>query len=180
MKRAKTLTAFILLMLGSFLIVHPALAQNKFAYVNTQRILSNYQEALDVQKQLDTKNQEWQKELQDMQADIRQKQERLDKQGLMLSERKKTELQQEIEDSFTQYQKFQQDKWGQNGEAFKLQDELLAPIREKVLAVVQRIGKDEEYDFIFDEVIGNILYASDKHPDLTDKVLEELNKGLSQ
>lgn len=178
MKKVTILSSIFLL--ASLFASQSALAQSKFGYVNTQRILSNYQEALDVQKQLDAKNQEWQKELQDMQADIRQKQERLDKQGLMLSERKKTELQQEIEDSFTQFQRFQQEKWGQDGEAFKLQDELLAPIREKILTVVQRIGKEEGYDFIFDEVIGNILYASDKHPDLTDRVLEELNKGIAQ
>ena len=34
-------------------------------------------------------------------------------------------------------------------------------------------------DGAFDVVAGNILYASDDQPNLTEKLLEELNKGLS-
>ena len=35
-----------------------------------------------------------------------------------------------------------------------------------------------KYDYIFDGVAGNIVYASPDQPDLTDRVLEELNKGV--
>ncbi len=155
-------------------------AQTKLGYINSQKILASYKEAQDVQTQLDARNQEWQKELQDLLALGREKQDQLEKQALMLSSSKKTELQQEIGRLSGQVQQFQTAKWGQEGEAFKLQDTLLRPILDKINNVIQDIGKRENFDFIFDSVAGNIIFASDSQPDLTEKVLEELNKGISQ
>ena len=54
----------------------------------------------------------------------------------------------------------------------------MEPVLEKIFAVVKMIEEEEEYDYIFDTVNGNILFASEKQEDLTERVLEELNKGL--
>jgi hypothetical protein len=45
--------------------------------------------------------------------------------------------------------------------------------------VIKKIGTDEKYDYIFDVINGNILHVSASQPDLTERVLEELNKSVA-
>jgi len=79
-----------------------------------------------------------------------------------------------------QLQKFQRDKFDPNsGEVLKKQAELVQPIYDKINAVIKKIGDDEKFDYIFDTATGGILHAGADQPDLTDRVLEELNKGQS-
>jgi Skp family chaperone for outer membrane proteins len=73
------------------------------------------------------------------------------------------------------YQKFLQDKFGQQGEAAQKNNELLRPIVEKVNAVINKIATDENYDYIFDSKSG-VVFAK-KSYDLTDKVIKALNSG---
>jgi len=178
--KVKTRNILSMVIISSVLIVGNSIAQQKFGYVDSQKILASYKGAQDVQKQLDAKNQEWQQELQDMQTVMQERNKQLEQQGLMLSASRKTELQREIQTMYDSYQKFQNQKWGQNGDAFKLQNELLKPVFDVINKVIKDIGKAENFDFIFDSVAGNILYASDKQPDLTDKVIEELNKSITE
>jgi len=154
-------------------------AQIKIGYIESQKILLGFKDALDVQKQLDAKNQEWQKQLADMQQQAKEMNDQLESQSLLLSQEKKAEKAREIQTLAQQFQQFQNEKWGQNGEAFKLQQELLQPVFDKIQAVLDKIGKEEKYDYIFDGANGNIVYASPNQTDLTERVLEELNKGVT-
>ena len=62
---------------------------------------------------------------------------------------------------------------------FKKQEEFMEPVLEKINTVIKKIGDEEKFDFIFDTAAGNILYASENQPDLTDQVLKELEKGVT-
>jgi len=177
MKKVTWIATIAVLILGVFSL--RAGAQLKIGYINSDRILREYKEAQDVQKQLDAKNQEWQRQAQQMQQEIQEKQRQLESQSLLLSEEKKAEKQREIQELINKFQQFQLEKWGQNGEAFRLQQELMRPIFDRINEVLQKIGKEEGFDYIFDSVAGNIVYAAPDQPDLTDRVLEELNKGVS-
>jgi Skp family chaperone for outer membrane proteins len=54
----------------------------------------------------------------------------------------------------------------------------MKPVIDKINAVIRKFGTDEKYDYIFDVVAGNILHVSASQPDLTTKVLDELNKTV--
>jgi Skp family chaperone for outer membrane proteins len=54
----------------------------------------------------------------------------------------------------------------------------MQPIVDKINTVIKKIGTDDKFDYIFDTVNNNILHVSATQPDLTDRVLEELNKGV--
>jgi Skp family chaperone for outer membrane proteins len=152
----------------------------KIGYVHSQKVLADYKEAQDAQKKLDEINRQWESEGMEMQQRLQQLREQYDAQSLLLSETKKKEKQQEIEGLFMQLQKFQRDKWDpQAGEILKKQAELIQPILDKINGVIKKIGDDEKFDYIFDTANGGILHAGADQPDLTDRVLEELNKGQS-
>ncbi|MFQ5602265.1 MAG: OmpH family outer membrane protein [bacterium] len=158
--------------------IKSAMAQLKIGYINSNKILEVYQEAIDVKNKLKEINTQWEREAKDMQTEIQEKQEQLEAQSLLLSEEKKQEKAQEIQNIYIRYQQFLNEKWGQQGEAVKKEVELIQPVYDKINKAIKKIGEAEGYHYIFDVVAGNILYASEDQPDLTQKLLEELNKGL--
>jgi outer membrane protein len=175
--RNLTKTFFIVSLM--FLIATPGFGQKlKIGYIHSQKILADYKEAQDAQKKLDEIIRQWENEGLEMQQKLQQLREQYDAQSLLLSETKKKEKQQEVEALWMQLQKFQRDKFDpQSGEVLKKQAELVQPIYDKINAVIKKIGDEEKFDYIFDTANGGILHAGADQPDLTDRVLEELNKG---
>lgn len=161
------------------LIAAPGFGQNlKIGYVHSQKILVTYKDALDAQKKLDEINRQWESEGMEMQQKLQQLRDQFEAQSLLLSEAKKREKEQELQGLIMQLQKFQRDKWDpQSGEILRKQAELMQPIYDKINEVIKKIGDDEKFSYIFDTATGGILYANDEMPDLTDRVLEQLNKG---
>jgi len=177
MVKSKIYFLMITLILG--LGFSPAFAQLKLGYVNSQQVLEKFKDALDVKKQLAELNTQWESEARNMQREIQKLQEELESQSLLLSDQRKQEKVQEIQTLGQKYQLFLQTKWGQQGEGVKKEVELLQPVYEKINTAIKKIGEAEGYQYIFDVVAGNILYASDDQPDLTEKLLAELNKELA-
>lgn len=176
----KSMKSITFLVVAAFLtlgVMGSAFAQLKIGYVDSQKILANYKESIDAQKKLDAQNAKWQQEMQDMQKQLKGLQDQLDAQKLLLSDAKKQEKQQEIQDLYLKIQKFQMQKWGQQGELYQLNQKLMQPIIEQINQIITKIGDEEKFDYIFDTVQGNIVYANKKQPDLTDRVLEKLNKS---
>ena len=170
---------------GAFLAVvilagaNSASAQLKLGYIDSQKILEKYKEAQDAQKQLQELNRRWEDEAKNMQQDLQNKLEELESQALLLSDERKKEKETELQNLNIRLQQFQQEKWGNQGEVFTKRAELMQPVIDKINTVIKKIGADEKFDYIFDVVNGNILHVSALQPDLTDKVLEELNKTVA-
>ncbi len=178
MNLSKTLklSCIVLVML---LITVPGFGQNlKIGYVHSQKILASYKDALDAQKKLDEINRQWESEGVELQQKIQTLREQYEAQSLLLSEAKKKEKEQELQGLIMQLQKFQRDKWDpQSGEILKKQAEIMQPVYDKINEVIKKMGDNEKFSYIFDTATGGMLYANDDMPDLTDRVLEELNKG---
>ena len=170
---------------GALLIVailgsaNPVAAQLKLGYIDSQKILEKYKEAQDAQKQLQDLNRRWEEEAKSMQQELQTKLDELESQALLLSDERKKEKETELQNLNIRLQQFQQEKWGQQGEVFAKRAELLQPVYDKINAVIKKLGTDDKYDYIFDIVNGNILHVSASQPDLTDRVLEELNKSVA-
>jgi Skp family chaperone for outer membrane proteins len=54
----------------------------------------------------------------------------------------------------------------------------MGPVFDEINEAIHKVGEEEGYDFIFDAVAGNIVYAKEDH-DVTDKVLKELGVDTS-
>ncbi|MBI3788085.1 MAG: OmpH family outer membrane protein [Ignavibacteriales bacterium] len=69
----------------------------------------------------------------------------------------------------------QKQLFGQNGDMFNKQNELMKPVQDRVFKAIQEVALEEGYDYVFDKS-GEILlmYANPKY-DLTPKVLQKLN-----
>lgn len=154
-------------------------AQMKFGYVNSQRILDEYQEAVDVRNKVEEMRNQYQVEYDNKVKEYQALAQEIESQSLLLSEEKKQEKMRQLQDKAVEIDKYKYDKLNpEGGEFYKRNQELFKPVIDKINTVIKKIGTVEEYDFIVDASSGALLHAAPKF-DLTSQVLEELNKGLT-
>ena len=146
----------------------------KIAWANSQAIMDKLPEAQDAQKQIDNIVADWQSELAKMQNDWQKKYEEYDKKKLILTDQLRAQSEKDLQELDKKISDYRTKKFGQNGELFVKQNELMKPVQNKIFKVIQDIAKEDSYDYVFDKS-GDILlmYSNDKY-DLTLKVLERL------
>jgi len=154
------------------------LAQEKFAFVNSQKILADFQEAIEVQNKLEEIRNQYESEYNKMVQDYQAMAEEIESQSLLLSEEKKQEKLREAQQKALAIDKYKYDKLGPEGELYRKNLELTKPVYDKINKVIQTVGDEEEIDFIFDASQGVLLWALPKY-EITDQIIAELNKGVS-
>ena len=166
------LTALSLLVFGN----SHASAQAKIGWVNSAAIMDKLPEAQDAQRQIDNTVAQWQSELAKLQNEWQKKFEEYDKKKLILTDELRAKSEKELQDLDKQIADYRTKKFGQNGELFNKQNELMKPIQNKVFKVIQDVAKEDGYDYVFDKS-GDILllYSNDKF-DLTTKIFERLSQ----
>jgi len=170
MKKFWWLSICVMLLGSSF-----ALGQAKIGFVSTDAIMKQLPDAQDAQKQLDQVVVDWQAELNKMQQDWQKKYDDYEKRKLIMTEQRRADAEKEMRDLDTKIADFRNKKFGQNGDLFAKQNELMKPVQDRVFKAIQEVAVEESYDYVFDKS-GEILlmYANTKF-DLTPKVLAKLN-----
>lgn len=163
-----------LIILSALFFAIPIFAQVKIGYINSEAIMKELPEAQDAQRKLDNLVQEWQAELRKLESEWKQKYDAYDRDKLIMSDQTRAEKEKELVDLENRIMQYREQKFRQNGELFQKQEEFMKPIQNKIFNVLEKIAKEEGYDFVFDKS-GEILllYANEKY-DLTNKVLQAL------
>jgi outer membrane protein len=169
MKKTLVLVMFLLL-----LCTITTRAQMKIAYFNSDAIMKQLPDAQDAQKQLDQFVADWQQELNKMQDEWKKKFDEYDKRKLIMTEQRRADAERELRDMDQKIVDFRTQKFGQNGELFNKQNELMKPVQDRVFKAVQDVAREDGYDYVFDKS-GDILlmYANEKY-DLTQKIFTKL------
>jgi outer membrane protein len=152
-----------------------ATAELKLGYIDSEEIFQKYEGTKDAQERFNKEVAKWEQSASDKQKEIQELKEQLEKQSLLLSSERKKEIEAQLQQKMADYQKYVQTTFGQEGEAVKKNSELTKPIIERINKIIDKIAKDEKYDFIFDARGGGIVFAK-KPYDLTTRVLELLTK----
>jgi outer membrane protein len=151
-----------------------AAAQMKIGHINSETIMQTLPEAIDAQKSIDALVAGWEADLQKMQADWKKKFDEFDKRKLILTDQVRADQERELRELDLSITDFRNKKFGQSGELFQKQGEIMKPIQNKMFHVLEEVAKDDGYDYIFDrsgEIL--VLYANDKY-DLTQRVLQRM------
>ncbi len=149
----------------------------KIGYVDSQVIFAQLPEAIKVQGDLDALFKTWNASADSMTQEYQQKIADYQKQQASMNEAKKKDAQQkilELEQTIMEYKKA---KFGQGGEAYQKQDQMLKPIKEKIMKAINDIAKEESMQFVFDKVGDSFLLYADSAFDVTYKVLDRLKRG---
>lgn len=152
-----------------------ASAEMKMGYIDSEAVLAGYSGTKAAEEKLRQFYAKLEQEATEKQKRIKQMQEDLQKQALLISAERKAEIEKELQDSLIVYQQFIQEKMGQQGAAAQKQAELMAPIIEKINVAIKALAEKENYDFIIDSKMG-LLYGKPTY-DVTEKVIKTLNSG---
>ena len=153
-----------------------ALADIKIGYVDSNEIMNNFDEVRQVQADLEKEQRRLESELNELVFGLDSLKQDYDRQRLLMSDTRRNEKENEIVSKEKSVQKFQLDKFGPEGEIYRIQNELLKPVLAKIDAAIQKVGSERGYDFILDAMSGALLYALDSH-NLTEDVMDELAKA---
>ncbi|HET8962300.1 MAG TPA: OmpH family outer membrane protein [Chitinophagales bacterium] len=146
----------------------------RFAYVNTEYILSNMSEFSDAQKKIDKFSEDWKAEITRQQKDIDDTYRAFQNEQYLLTEDSKKARIQEIENKERALKDYQKEKFGYEGELFQKREELIKPIQDKVYTAIEKLAKDRGYDFIFDKANSTTILFADTKNDRSDDVLRSM------
>lgn len=166
------LTAFVVL----FSVSSFSQKTQKIAYVDSKIILNALPEAIKAQSDLENLSKKWQNQLDSIANEVQKMYQDYQKKASTMSQEKQREAQQAILAKEQAYQLFRQEKFGQGGEFFQKQEQLLNPIKERILKTIEQIAKEEGYAFVLDKNADFVVLFADDDYDLTYKVLDRMRK----
>ncbi|MFY0644417.1 MAG: OmpH family outer membrane protein [Bacteroidia bacterium] len=157
-----------------FMMLPFASQAQRFAYVDTEYILSQLPEYKSAQAQLDELSQAWQDEIDAMYEEIDKMYKEYQAEKVLLTKDMQTKRENEIIEKERAVKAFQNAKFGYDGELFKKRQELVKPIQDKVYEAINKVAKDNGLDFIFDKSGAMLMLVSNPKFDRSDEVLSEL------
>ena len=148
----------------------------RIGYIDSEILKEQMPELRQVRRQLEQLQQEYERDMADRESKLLKYQEDFRKQELLMSEKRKAEMQAEFEQKMRELQEFGQQKFGPEGELMKKNISLSEPIFEQINQAIKGIAEEEGYDYIFD-VAGSasVVYAKESH-NLTEQLLARLQE----
>jgi len=141
-------------------------ADYKFAYVDITRVFSDYNKTKEYDKLLGSKEDGYTKDREKRVAEIKQYQDKLS----LLSDKEKAAKKTEFESKLKVLQDFDREK---QTDLRKEQDDKMKEILKDIEDVVKKYAEKEGVTFVFND---RVLVYQDKKLDISDKIIEELNK----
>lgn len=155
------------------LLVSPALAAQKIAYVDLQKALNLSQQGNQAKQEISELVKKYEAEFKDKQQALLQKKDELQKQAALLSDSAKAEKEREYQQEVKDLQRFQSDV----KEDLQQRDtEQTQRILGEMNKVLQQLGEQGGYTMILEKNEGAVLYAVEA-VDLTDELIEAYDKG---
>jgi len=168
MRNIKTLWIVVVLMLTA----STSFAQ-RFAYVDSEYILTHIPEYVNAQKQLDALSTTWQKDIDAQFAEIEEMYQAYQEDQAQLSDDMRRRREDMIVNKEREVKELQRQKFGFEGDLFKERSRLIGPIQEKVTKAIQAIAERQNLDVILDKGAETFLYSNPKI-DKSDEVIVQL------
>jgi outer membrane protein len=146
----------------------------KFAYVDSEYILSQIPKYKSAQLQLNELSAQWQQEVDKKFLEIDNLRKAFKVEKVLLTKDMQMAREKEINTKEDEAKKFQLEKFGSDGELFQKKYELIRPIQDKLYTAINKVAKNNGLDFIFDKSGELLMLVSNSKYDRSDEVLEEL------
>lgn len=166
------------LLFGLVLFVGCFSFAQKFAYVDTEYILSNIPTYKAAKAQLDELSVTYQSEIETAYEEVEKMYQTYQVEKVLLTNEMQLKREDEIIAKEKAVKELKKKYFGQEGELFKKRQELIKPIQDEIFKAVQEIAEDGNIAMIFDISDGGIsvLYTDSKY-DKSDEVLKKLGYG---
>ncbi|MDA9345205.1 OmpH family outer membrane protein [Flavobacteriales bacterium] len=166
----KTLQKLILL--SSILLLSINSYAQKFAYVDTDYILTKVPEFVQAEEKINEFSKQWQSEIEAAYQNVEQMYRTYQSEQVLLTSEMKTKREESIIEKEKSVQALQQKYFGTQGELYKKRQDLIKPIQDRIFDAVQQLAATNKYSIIFDASSDLIMLYSNPDLDKSDKVLE--------
>lgn len=167
MKKTLTTTLFLA-------FIASATFAQRFAYVDTEYIMENIPEVQAAQMEIDQLSEKWQEEIEAKFEEVDEMYKKYQAEAALLPDDIKREREEKIIEKEREAKNLQMQRFGQEGDLFDKQQELIQPIQDKIHEAVEEIASRGNYAVIFDKGGGAAMMYTDIRYDLSDDVLQHL------
>jgi outer membrane protein len=149
----------------------PSAGMPRVAVIDTERILTTSAQGKKAIAELKKAQEAKETELRGRQQEIKDMQDKLAQGRLSLSQDRLADMEKQMEDKQTALRRLSEDA---TRDLNKKKDELLGSIDEKVMPIINQIGKEQNYTLIFRKFESGLIYADDAI-DITTSVVQRLD-----
>lgn len=157
-----------------FVLVSITTYAQKYAYVDTEYILSSIPAYKAAQDKLTEISTEWQKEIEQEYQIVETMRSEFQSEKVLLTRDMINQKEKEILAKEREVEKLQNRFFGPRGELFEKRIELIKPIQDEVYDAIKEIAEDGKYAVIFDTASGATFLYTNPRYDKSDEVLEKL------
>lgn len=150
----------------------PAAAQAKVSVIDVQRVVTESDPGKEVMQRLRSLTEAKAQQGQSLQQELATLQDQFNKQRFTVSEARQAEMQKEIEDKQIAIRRFQDDAQREVAEAQRRE---LGSLEERIMPIIDQIGKEQGLTMIFNKFQSGLVYA-DETIDITDEVIRRFNR----
>ena len=146
----------------------------RIAYIDMDVILSKNKEFSTANRLLDEKITQWKKEIELKKIQLKRIEDQFAVEKILLTPELIADRELEIKDFASEVVSLQEKRFGPNGDMMIQKNQLLKPVQDQVLSIVQDLAKERKYDFVFDRSSDIIMLYSAKNYDISDLVLRRI------
>jgi outer membrane protein len=155
------------LLLAASLFSQGAFAETKIGFLATVKQMEADPQAKSAQSKIESEFSPREKELVSLQREIKEQEDKLSRDGTVMSESERTKLERDILAKRRDLKRAQEEF---RDDLNIRRNEVLAKLQKEMYEAVVALAKDEKYDLIFSQ---GVVYSSDK-VDITEDVLKRL------
>lgn len=150
----------------------------KYAYIDSDFILSQMPEYADAKDKLDKLADRWTAEIEQRYEILKMKKDNFAREEVLLPDEERKKREEEIKTLEKEAMQMQRTRFGVDGDYFQKRQELIKPIQDRVFEAMQTVASKRNFVFVFDKANqSNLVYADPKF-DISDSVLKELGVSV--
>jgi outer membrane protein len=163
-----------LLLIGVFCLGALSGWAQRYCVIDSKYILDNIPEYKQAQEKLDSISKVWQQQIDEQNQELDNLYKSYQAEEVMLTEDLKKKRQDEIMQKEKAVKDLQNERFGYEGDLFKLREQLIKPIQDRVYNAVQQLAAERSYDFVLDKAGGISVFYADPKLDKSNDVLSIL------
>lgn len=165
----------IIIVLAAMLTISASTYAQRIAVVDITEVLNSMSEYTAAQEELDATAEKWRQEISTQQEKISGMYNAYQAEQVLLSDEAKVNKENEIIDLEKKVRDLQRKRFGPDGDLFRKQQDLVAPIQQTVFNVIEDYASERGYDFIFDKGGSTGILFANPRMDKTNDIINRIN-----
>lgn len=146
----------------------------RYAYVDSEYILSNIPEYGEAQTTIDELAIKWQEEIEQKFTEIDALYKSFQNDAPLLTQDMRNRREHEIIQKEKAAKDLQKKRFGNDGDLFKKRQELIRPIQDKIYNSIEKRAKARQYVFVFDRSDNSSIMYADPKIDISNFIIKDM------